>query len=285
MSVSPKPIFDRKNLRYCREEKGGCLSVVSGTHPEVRELILNATTNEILGLCDGSRTMEEIARGMADAYPDVPQERIRRDVAASLGNLSHLGIITWISDDPFANRWEADLGDGFYACLAQEEDFRLVLGLLRQKDPPPDVLSLKSALVPDTDYTEVVVRNRLFNLAEEYFVLTRGPGLTSPAGFAAVGIPLTGSLTAASLNRLSAPRAAVAPFLSYVCGRLPVVSTRKVTKLKCFLSGGPDDRELEDIFLSAGCKLEGTLQDEAGMGVILRVVSFLYGPAPDAARQ
>jgi PqqD family protein of HPr-rel-A system len=54
--------------------------------------VLNATAGKILQLCDGSRTVEEIAVALANAFL-TDTERVRPDVDAALVEFRGLGLL------------------------------------------------------------------------------------------------------------------------------------------------------------------------------------------------
>jgi pyrroloquinoline quinone biosynthesis protein D len=47
----------------------------------------------VLKLCDGSRTVEEIAEALARTY-DAPKERILADIVSMLQELADKGVVT-----------------------------------------------------------------------------------------------------------------------------------------------------------------------------------------------
>jgi len=285
MNTAEKPIYSPENVIHFREEREGYVSLVSRAHPEAREIILNRTTNQIMKLCDGTLTLEEVLTRMEQFYPNVPRERIRKDVAGTLGSLTHLGVVTWEFANPFENRWQADLGDGFWGHVAQESDFRVIMDLLgRWSDQSNDsVLFHQSAQMVDQDYAEVIVRSKLFNYSEEFFLLTSGPDLDRAVGLATVSVPMLGNSTAAQLSRLMSPRDQVGRFLGYVVERLPIVGARRMTKLKCLISDKPSDLDMEKSILAIGFEQEGVLKSEVGRGVDLRVLSSLFECSPPLA--
>jgi pyrroloquinoline quinone biosynthesis protein D len=54
--------------------------------------VLNGTARDIYRMCDGSRTLEEIARALTDKY-EVDVESALADVRATVGQLVELGIL------------------------------------------------------------------------------------------------------------------------------------------------------------------------------------------------
>lgn len=58
-----------------------------------RALILNATGDTVLDLCDGSRTVEEIAAFLAENLTVPPGADVARDVAAIVDELVRAGVV------------------------------------------------------------------------------------------------------------------------------------------------------------------------------------------------
>jgi pyrroloquinoline quinone biosynthesis protein D len=54
---------------------------------------MNRTAREIYLLCDGSRTLDDIARALADSF-DVTIETARQDTAKTIEELQQAGILT-----------------------------------------------------------------------------------------------------------------------------------------------------------------------------------------------
>jgi pyrroloquinoline quinone biosynthesis protein D len=54
---------------------------------------MNGTAREIYLLCDGSRTLDDIARALADSF-DVTIETSRQDTAKTIEELQQAGILT-----------------------------------------------------------------------------------------------------------------------------------------------------------------------------------------------
>lgn len=54
--------------------------------------VLNASAGKILELCDGTRTVEEVAVGLANAYL-AQTERVRPDVDRALGEFKALDLL------------------------------------------------------------------------------------------------------------------------------------------------------------------------------------------------
>ena len=61
-------------------------------YPE-KGLLLNPTGAAILALCDGERTVEQIAEGLRESYKEATLEALERDVQAFLSSLAERGLL------------------------------------------------------------------------------------------------------------------------------------------------------------------------------------------------
>jgi pyrroloquinoline quinone biosynthesis protein D len=90
---------DSPNNRPCLA-KGGRLQIdaVSGNpvllHQETI-MVLNQTGYEILGLCDGTRTLQEILHDLENQYPTA-KSVLKREVLEYFEAISQTGLIEWI---------------------------------------------------------------------------------------------------------------------------------------------------------------------------------------------
>ena len=77
---------------FVRKEKRGYYSVI-GNDGSGEVSMLNKTTMQILDLCDGKRTVGEIANSMGALYPDIASDRIAQDVLEAFGKLEDIGVV------------------------------------------------------------------------------------------------------------------------------------------------------------------------------------------------
>jgi pyrroloquinoline quinone biosynthesis protein D len=61
-------------------------------YPE-RGLRLSETAAAIAQLCDGTRSVDEIAESLVERYATVPAEEVRADVAAFIAQLRRRGLV------------------------------------------------------------------------------------------------------------------------------------------------------------------------------------------------
>jgi coenzyme PQQ biosynthesis protein PqqD len=88
ISASAKPrLASKAKLRL--DKKTGQQVLL---YPE-KGLLLNPTGAAILALCDGERTVPEIAQGLRESYTEAPLESLERDVQAFLTSLAERGLL------------------------------------------------------------------------------------------------------------------------------------------------------------------------------------------------
>ena len=56
-------------------------------------LVLTPEAAEVLGLCDGARTVDDLVAALAARYPDAPEATLRTDVTDLLARLAARGFV------------------------------------------------------------------------------------------------------------------------------------------------------------------------------------------------
>jgi hypothetical protein len=74
-----------------RELPGG--DVVLTTADGATAVILNATAQAIVELCDGERSVEEVARFVLELLPDATEAQVTADVVSLVDRLAALGLL------------------------------------------------------------------------------------------------------------------------------------------------------------------------------------------------
>jgi hypothetical protein len=193
------PTFHFDRLEYFREEKEGYITIRSSTHPETNEVVLNPTANQIIRLCDGSRSVAAVAAAMKGLYPKAPPDVIERDINTMISSLSRMRLIDWDGPDPFHNPHPADLGFGWRGRLASEDDTQAIVdfaararksgafparspagspagspaaALAGSPAPAPAWLAFRSPLLSPGGLGELEVRQGLYARLDHYFLMT-----------------------------------------------------------------------------------------------------------------
>lgn len=281
-----KPIFKRENLLYERKEKEGYWSFLSKLHPETRELIVNPTGMEILTLCDGVKTLQEIEDVMKNKYPNVDSKIIKMDVAKTIANFSRLGIIEWDGDNPFLFRKEEPISDKLFMRIGQEEDIIRMKEFIensgicgvREYNNSDILIKYICPFTHPSEYKEIPLRQKLFMYVSEFFLLVHKDEIQ---GIIEISAPALPNKTAALVKLLVLPGDLVSTLLRYSQDYYPMLSIAKeVTKITLLESlKNPLDLEFRKILTDEGYHEEGILVNEVGFGNDVRIMSRSYNQA------
>ncbi|MBM7836237.1 PqqD family protein [Clostridium sardiniense] len=165
-----KPIFNKKNLIYQRNEKKGITTFISKHHPELQALEMNEQTNNILNLCDGKKSINEISNKIKSNYSNVTLEEVQEDITNIIFVLWRIGIVEWNGEHAFKNIYEKSIDNVKYKMLTEDE----VIKLIREIDKLDDRESkLFHTPYVTLDYILNIssARQRVFHATEEYFRL------------------------------------------------------------------------------------------------------------------
>ncbi|RMG77173.1 MAG: PqqD family protein [Bacteroidetes bacterium] len=198
------PIYREENVLYQREEKSGYWTFIPKFHPETRELIVNRTSKEILNLCNGNNTLEEIEDMMKKKYPDVNEYIIINDVRKTISSFSRLGIIDWEGENPFLYINEEPLRNGYTMRVAQENDHRAIHKFLSELNSIDHerYIFYRSPIALTNEYNEVSLRQKLFAFSEDFFLLLKNGKIH---GVISIAMPLLFVETSAIIKNIICP--------------------------------------------------------------------------------
>lgn len=281
--MEAKPIFITDNLAYERPEKDGYYTFVPKHHPETMELIINSTGKQILDLCDGSRTVNQIIGEMSARYSKVALRTLERDVSKTLSKYSRLAIVEWDGENPFLFRREEPAGHGRVMSIAQDFEILPLKTFIQSISSPQsegvvnaESFAFSSPLCHANDYTELALRQRLFSYAEEFFLLREGGEIV---GMISITTPLLQD-SVGHLKIVACPQDSFGEFISYSRDAFLYLTIKPVTKLRLTETA---IRPLTDEFRKAlgknGFKDEGSFEHEMGFGGAVHLLSYFYAPA------
>lgn len=273
-----KPVFKKENLLYEREEKEGYWTITSRVHPEARELIINPTARNILELTDGSRTMNEIELDFINKYPEVPKEKIKTDIFRTLGSFTRLGVVEWVGDNPFLYKKEEPLTDGYSLSIAQEENLRNIESFIKSMEDPSKVqeriVFYVNPLIMQGEYSELVLRQKLFAFSEEFFLLRKDSEIK---GMISISLPVHPKEFGATLRLVICPEKFLNELFKYSRDYLLYLAVRDISKIEFYET---NTVLVNDIFkkflLEEGFAKEGELKNELGFGKDLVIYSLDY---------
>lgn len=280
----PRPQFRKENLIYEREEREGYWTFISKFHPEARELIINFTAKEILQLCDGSKTLDEIEDIMKGRYSLVEQKKIKIDIAKILATCSRLGIIEWIGgDNPYLFLKKEPISDELSMRVGQEYDIKLIEGFVNSSDIwekemynyDLENFLYKSPFTIKEEYQEIALRQRLFGYVSEFFIVERRNKI---CGLAEIMRPLLPKSTTATLKLIIVPRVLSNSLLKYSQENYPILAVATdITKIQLLEPlKNPIERELKNSLIKMGYNEEGILYNECGFGNRVRIFGYSY---------
>jgi len=304
------PTFHFDRLEYFREEKEGYITIRSSTHPETNEVVLNPTANQIIRLCDGSRSVAAVAAAMKGLYPKAPPDVIERDINTMISSLSRMRLIDWDGPDPFHNPHPADLGFGRRGRLASEDDTQAIVdfaararksGALPARSPAgspaaapagspapaPAWLAFRSPLLSPGGLGELEVRQGLYARLDHYFLMTcpsadDRAGNDAIEGVLSIRSPLPYGSHLAVVRLILLPRGcpAAPAFLRYAADLLPAAAPFSLTGVRLYWERSAAlDPDLAALIDGAGFAAERTMRDEMGPGRDLIVLRYSLGGA------
>jgi hypothetical protein len=272
-----KPVFRKANLLYEREEKDGYLTFLSKLHPETREMIVNKTAKTVLELCNGERDIEQNIAECESIYPGVSKERLHVDANQILGACTRLGVIEWMGDNPFLNKREEPIGEGYSLSVAQEDDISRIevfLQTTHSTSKGGSSFHHESAVITEGEYSKLALRQKLFSYGEEVFLLEREQKIE---GLVAISAPYYSCGRAAIVKLLYCPANYARKLLEYVQDYFPRLCARAVTKIEvCESTLHPLDEGLKKLLAEEGFVNEASLKDELGFGEDMIIWSRVY---------
>lgn len=271
---SPTPRFCEDRVDYFREEKEGYISIRATTHLEVPEMILNETAKEIIMICNGARTLDDIVNEMLGIYPTVRKEIIERDVMALLQTLSRLRLLEWDMPNPFHNFFEAQLGEGFVACVCCEDNTEEIIDFLElvNNDEQSKFIKYKNPLLNSGDISEVGIRQKMFSGMDYYFLLKQKDDIQ---GLIIIRKPFiySNTLCTGQLYYIKKECPVILEFYKYAVGLLPLVVQDTITGFRFYReeSDIENEKDINKMFDELEIVTEFVLRNELGYGKHLRV--------------
>lgn len=182
-------------LPYLREEKNGYRSLLTG-RDELNYMMLNESGSYILSLCDGKNTVEAILKQLYKKFPDVEPDVLKSDLASIMRNFSTSRLIGWVktkigNGTPIAD--EICMSEEAHIRLAQENDIRLICSLAKMASSSKRECStiVYSWPLPAKQYERPLeIRNSLFSLSKEFFIIYESEKPTGLLGIAPSSNPL-----------------------------------------------------------------------------------------------
>lgn len=96
------PLFNRRKGKYLTENNGEEAVIILNQYSLYSSYKVNNTVEDILELCDGTRSLEYIFNSMIKLYEITDEEVLKNDLLEILFTMSKLGIVKWKNNEsPF----------------------------------------------------------------------------------------------------------------------------------------------------------------------------------------
>lgn len=225
--LQSRPIFKQSNYSFCRQEKGGYISVRSKNIPRIQELFLNHTSQYILAECDGRNTVEEVINHISKIYQNVQRETIANDVIHNISVLSKYQLIEWKERNPFMKMLNKDFENGLKFELLDESDIRELITFISQNENDVQFVNIMSKREAYDD--ELFLRDVLFNFTEDFFVIRKADKIK---GLISLKYHANINSTVCSVGIFIAPKEYISELLFGIANYSSTTCNRPMSKIK-----------------------------------------------------
>ncbi len=269
-------------IPYLREEKNGYFSMLSN-NGDPNYSIINKTSKQILDLCDGNKSVDNLWNIMCDQYTDVPKDVLKKDLLVTLGNLTRLSAIEWESKDdmstnPFILKASAVITDQISVSLAGENDIRDISRFLATfLKTYNETVASEYKYFWGTDYREhtspVVIRQCLYSYFKDFFVVKQQGEVI---GLVTVKPSSETFMHNAVIEMFDLPKELFKPVVLQIMDYYAASLFKKISSLKIFLAETfvkTNAQVVEDL-TDLGFSLNGVGKKEYGDGEDLYTYSI-----------
>lgn len=169
-----KPIYCEENIAFYREENDNYISIKPKKLINVNELVLNHTCKIILQLCNGKNTILDIYEELINLYNAKDNSTLKNTIYKDLVQIIHkftkLSVIEYKEKEyPFMSQYEKEIKNGYKLSLADEKDIKDILDFIENYSKNNKYYN--NPLVKLDEYTDLGIRNALYNYSEEYILI------------------------------------------------------------------------------------------------------------------
>lgn len=151
---------------YFERDEGAGTLLISNTGID-DSIIINSTAAEILNLIDGNKRIVDIIECMSKKYSNIEYKTIKNDLDNVLKNLYKRDIIYFESEDIMEDKNIISIFKTYKVEKLSEIDFKKIINYLSSKNKKIQYINNYN----NVEYTEIMIRNRLFKYMEEFFAL------------------------------------------------------------------------------------------------------------------
>jgi hypothetical protein len=275
------PIYQKDAIVFSREERDGFMTVLHKDSPGGMKL-LNATSRNILDLCDGSNSVSQIHSFLKDRFPQETSHTLLRDLKQTLMIMTSESLVKWKNNqNPFflnQSLFEVRHNALTRVYRATENDFNQVTDLVRkataQERNGTDsglITVIASPFMQARIFNDLLLRARMFNFTERiYFLEREGDKIGMLCVLDDFPMSRRGLV---NLLTLTNAHNVLEDLLHLFGGAISDVK-KHISKLKCSLFTDQSDIDNYDTCLKkAGFVREGVLKSEYASGID----EWLYG--------
>lgn len=114
------PIFIKENISYSKIEDNNMI-FISKLHPELQKLEINKQSKDILELCNGSNTINDIINIISTKFQTINVDIIEKDCLDIIHKFWKLSVVGWRGDNPFDEQYKICLND-YEGRILSEDD-------------------------------------------------------------------------------------------------------------------------------------------------------------------
>jgi|GEM_PF-1964195 len=269
-------------IPYLREEKNGFFSMLTN-NGDSNYTMINKTSKQILDLCDGQKSVDQLWNIMCNQYTTIPKEALKKDLLITLGELTRLNAIEWEKKDnmntnPFVLSASAIITDQVNVSLAGESDIRKLSHFFA------DFVKSQNEATPGfykyfwgTDYREytspIIIRQCLYSYFKDFFVIKQQGEIL---GVITVKPAYESYLHDATIQMFDLPKELFKPVIIQIMEYYAAFPFKKITSFKILLPENyvKENTQLIEDLSALGFSLNSLGKKEYGNGEDLYTYSI-----------
>ena len=297
MTTSYYPYFKKDALLFSRQEKQGCTLFQSKKRDDLSFQIANRTANEVVALCDGKRSIQDITAQMAKKYPVIDTDRILNDTYNVLRHYDIHGLIDWMNDEsPFkieCDQFTIRFDNHTLVRRADERDYETVLSLIRliidrQDNKNEEILYASpafkaSGIISRTPMLpgqlELIIRQSFFSFSQFFYILEKKE---KSIGLLSLLRPLPGHFSTSVgffvlVDNNNTTEKAIDYYLQAISQDV-LLHTIPIHQIRLVISENENDHTLIDVVEQQGFKRAAVLPDEYGENIAELIYTYKIHP-------
>lgn len=128
-----KPELLKDLIIYTRKEKKGYHTFRFNTPALENETLLNSVCTNILNLCNGINTIQEIVEILVESY-NMSHEKILKDLLKTLEQFTYFQLISWKGNNPFEPKIVKQINNKYIIKRIDFEQIQDCVNFIREND-------------------------------------------------------------------------------------------------------------------------------------------------------